>query len=396
MAENSSAYGTTEFLLDNVLAIPRSPSHRHSFLIEELEQNILRIITERRMESAQADLLSGLADDLSSLSRSLELELPSASPQEVLRIRTHQLALAKILVFTYGKSDFKLAAAHFHQGRAYLLCRSYEQAANHLTIASTKVSKISDIKESKLYNSFILTTLGACYYEVERYDYTLEVLLRAHDIQNSSQSQKNNFTAKLTLELLARTYLRHRAPDGLRREKEEVRLKHQEEAVRLIDKLIDVLRDQFNDFEGAFARAQHLADFQRRSADSEESIKRQAELPGKKKGEQSELVKLVEFLEEKLELVVVDCDRSPMRAALRLVKGSEARRGKGLESLCASLRELLEELAESLKKQRIFKFKILLSCALVTNSTDQELKYFMSTFHLTQRNTRRTTAASPG
>lgn len=242
MAENSSAYGSSEFLLDNILAIARSSTYRHSFLIEELEQNILRIITERKLESSSADLLSGLADDLSSLSRSLELELPAASAQEVLRIRSHQLAIAKILVFTYAKSDFKLAAAHFHQGRAYLLCGSYEQAVNHLTIASTKVSKISDIKESKLYNSFILTTLGACYYETQRYDYTLEVLLRAHDIQNSSQSQKNNFTAKLTLELLARTYLKHR------KEKEELRLKHQEEAVRLIDKLIDVLRDQFNDF----------------------------------------------------------------------------------------------------------------------------------------------------
>jgi hypothetical protein len=61
-------------------------------------------------------------------------------------VRTHQLAIAKLLVFTYAKSDFRLAQAHFHQGRAYLLCKAYEQAVNHLTIASTKISKMSDIK----------------------------------------------------------------------------------------------------------------------------------------------------------------------------------------------------------------------------------------------------------
>jgi hypothetical protein len=64
----------------------------------------------------------------------------------VLRVRSHQLAIAKILVFTYGKSDFRLASAHFHQGRSYLQNNAHEQAVNHLTIASTKVSKISDIK----------------------------------------------------------------------------------------------------------------------------------------------------------------------------------------------------------------------------------------------------------
>jgi hypothetical protein len=48
----------------------------------------------------------------------------------------------------------------------------------------------------------------------------------------------------------------------------------------------------------------------------------------------------------------------------------------------------LELLAEKLKRQRIFKFKLLLSCALVTNSTDQELKVFMSTSSATQSSTK--------
>ncbi len=160
-----------------------------------------------------------MADDLASLSDNLAIELEGASVQEVLRIRTHQLAVAKLLVFTYGKSDFRLAAAHFHQGRAYLACKSYEQAVNHLTVASPKISKISEIKETKVYNSFILTTLGCCYYKVQRYDYSLEVLTRAFDIQNSSQLQKSSFVAKLTLETLAKSYLKLRPPEDPRAKK---------------------------------------------------------------------------------------------------------------------------------------------------------------------------------
>lgn len=145
-----------------------------------------------------------------------------ASPQEVLRIRTHQLAIAKMLVFMYGKSDFRLAAAHFHQGRAYLQCSAYEQAANHLSIATTRIVKMSEIRDTKVYNSFILTALGTTYYQQQRYDYALEVLVRAFEIQNSSQVQKNSFVAERTLQMLARTYLRLKPADDSRgrREKE--------------------------------------------------------------------------------------------------------------------------------------------------------------------------------
>jgi len=58
----------------------------------------------------------------------------------------HQLAIAKIMVFTHGKSDFRLASAHFSIGKAYLDTCCYEQAVDHLTIASTKLSKMGDIK----------------------------------------------------------------------------------------------------------------------------------------------------------------------------------------------------------------------------------------------------------
>lgn len=64
----------------------------------------------------------------------------------MLRVRMHIIAIMKILVFTHGKSDFRLVIAHFGLGRAYLEADRYEQAVNHLTIASTKLSKMGDIK----------------------------------------------------------------------------------------------------------------------------------------------------------------------------------------------------------------------------------------------------------
>ena len=77
--------------------------------------------------------------------------------------------------------------------------------------------------------------------------------------------------------MLARTYLRLKPADDSRgkREKEQARLKYQEEAVRLTDKLIDVLAAQFNELEGAHTRVVALLDALRKSEDSEESIKKQ-------------------------------------------------------------------------------------------------------------------------
>jgi len=76
----------------------------------------------------------------------------------------NELALNKILVYTHGKSEFRLVAAHHHIGKAYLDYKCYEQAIDHLTLALKKNSKINEIRESKLYHSFLLTTLSKCYY----------------------------------------------------------------------------------------------------------------------------------------------------------------------------------------------------------------------------------------
>ena len=79
--------------------------------------------------------------------------MPKKNEEEILTMRMHQLALSKvmnpliqILVFTHGKSDFRLVMAHYHIGEAYLNYKCYEQAIDHLTVALKKNSKLSEIK----------------------------------------------------------------------------------------------------------------------------------------------------------------------------------------------------------------------------------------------------------
>lgn len=114
----------------------------------------------------------------------------------------HQLALAKvplaftqILVFTHGKSQFRLVLAHCHIGEAYLNYKCYEQAIDHITIALKKNSKLFDIKgirwshlDTKMYHAHILTVLARCYYEIGSYDDALELLNKARETQAGSNS----------------------------------------------------------------------------------------------------------------------------------------------------------------------------------------------------------------
>lgn len=79
---------------------------------------------------------------------------------------------------------------------------------------------------------------------------------------------------------------------------------------------------------------------------------------------------------------MIDVDRKALRRQLACLRREETKKICILQELSSNLRKLLEDLAESLKRQRLFKFKVLLSCALVTNSTDQELKIFLCNYWL--------------
>lgn len=74
-----------------------------------------------------------------------------------------------------------------------------------------------------------------------------------------------------------------------------MKAKYQEEAVHLIDRLVDVLSTQFSEFENAYTKTVFLTEhYQNKFIDSEENIKQPFQRAlNKKKGQQAELLKLV-------------------------------------------------------------------------------------------------------
>lgn len=152
--------------------------------------------------------------------------MPRNNDEEALTIRMHELALSKILVFTHGKSDFKLVQSHHHIGEAYLNYKCYEQAIDHLTVALKKNSKLTEIKETKLYHSYMLTTLSRCYFEIASYEDALEVLNRAEDIQKGCTSSESYIDNIETLQLISKCYLK---------------LKNYKEALKYIDSTLELI-----------------------------------------------------------------------------------------------------------------------------------------------------------
>jgi hypothetical protein len=58
---------------------------------------------------------------------------------------------------------------------------------------------MGDIKETKVYNSYILTALARCYLALEGHHHALDLLLRAYDIQTNNQNIKGSSLAQETL-----------------------------------------------------------------------------------------------------------------------------------------------------------------------------------------------------
>ena len=116
--------------------------------------------------------------------------------------------------------------AHHHMGRSYLDYKCYEQAIDHLTLSLKKNSKLSDVGETKLYHSYILTTLSQCYYEISSHEDALEVLVRAQEIQQSyfSDAGEKEKCHVETLLCMARCHLK---------------LKHYSDAHRLINRALE-------------------------------------------------------------------------------------------------------------------------------------------------------------
>ena len=62
----------------------------------------------------------------------------SKSGEELVNIKIQELALSKLLVLNYGKSDFRLVLAHYHLGEAYFAFDCLEQAVEHVSLALHK------------------------------------------------------------------------------------------------------------------------------------------------------------------------------------------------------------------------------------------------------------------
>lgn len=91
-----------------------------------------------------------ISEELEEKIKALDDYVKGKNEEQILNIRMHQLALAKILVFTHGKSHFRLVKAHTNLGEAYLNYKCHEQAIDHLTIALKKNTKLfNQIKDSK-------------------------------------------------------------------------------------------------------------------------------------------------------------------------------------------------------------------------------------------------------
>lgn len=72
------------------------------------KEEYLSLYRFRYAETIVRDLLSKLND--------LNLAAATKTGEELINIRIQELALSKLLVLNYGKSDFRLVLAHYHLG----------------------------------------------------------------------------------------------------------------------------------------------------------------------------------------------------------------------------------------------------------------------------------------
>ncbi|KAL4465298.1 hypothetical protein ABPG74_002012 [Tetrahymena malaccensis] len=157
-------------------------------------------------EINQNNIVDQISEDIEEKIKVFDEFVKGKSEEQTLNIRMHQLALAKILVFTHGKSHFKLVEAHTKLGIAYLNYKCYEQAIDHLTMALKKNGNLfGEIKDSQVYHADILTQLGKCYLEVQSYEDALELLTKANELYKTVKGE-NDLSSVPTLNCIAQCY----------------------------------------------------------------------------------------------------------------------------------------------------------------------------------------------
>jgi tetratricopeptide (TPR) repeat protein len=104
----------------------------------------------------------------------------SKSGEELVNIKIQELALSKLLVLNYGKSDFRLVLAHYHLGEAYLGFDCLEQAIEHVSLALHKIEKLTpEIPRAELVQINMYITLAEAFMAQGNFDDAIEILGKA-------------------------------------------------------------------------------------------------------------------------------------------------------------------------------------------------------------------------
>lgn len=106
------------------------------------------------------------------------------SGEERINIKIQELALNKLLVLNYGKSDFRLVLAHYHLGEAYLAFDCLEQTIEHVSLALHKIEKLTpEVPRAELVQINMYITLAEAFMAQGNFDDALEVLAKASNLE---------------------------------------------------------------------------------------------------------------------------------------------------------------------------------------------------------------------
>lgn len=140
----------------------------------------------------ETEMEISLSADLEEKIKQLDEFAKEKTEEQLVQIRIHQLALAKILVIVHGKTPSYLVTAHCKLGEAYLNFKCFEQAVDHLSTALKKNNKLfSEKSESKKYHAHILTLIGKTYLEMNNCDDAIELLQKALEMTQACYGDDN-------------------------------------------------------------------------------------------------------------------------------------------------------------------------------------------------------------
>lgn len=105
--------------------------------------------------------------------------------EELVNIKIQELALNKLLVLNYGKSDFRLVIAHYHLGEAYFNYECLEQAIEHITLAIHKNEKLAEeLPQTRVLQISMHITLAESFIAQNNFDDAIDTLNKAELLES--------------------------------------------------------------------------------------------------------------------------------------------------------------------------------------------------------------------